>query len=97
MDKIVSFVSDLQNDDGSFSCDEWGEVDTRFSFCAVATLALLGKLRSQEGKSPIDVEKCVEFIVSCMNFDGGFGSRPGSETHSGQIYCCLGALSLLGR
>ncbi|EEC13200.1 geranylgeranyl transferase type II beta subunit, putative [Ixodes scapularis] len=32
-----------------------------------------------------------------MNFDGGFGCKPGSETHSGQIYCCLGTLSILGR
>ena len=39
--KVVSYVSKLQNDDGSFQGDEWGEIDTRFSFCAVATLAIL--------------------------------------------------------
>jgi prenyltransferase beta subunit len=44
----------------------------------------------------IDVEKAVEFILSCMNFDGGFGSRPGSESHAGLIYCCLGTLSITG-
>ena len=33
----------------------------------------------------ISTEKASEFILSCMNFDGGFGSRPGSETHSGQV------------
>lgn len=44
----------------------------------------------------IDVEKAVEFVVSCMNFDGGFGSRPGSESHAGLIYCCLGMLSVTG-
>ena len=97
VDKAVQFISSLQNEDGSFSCDEFGEIDTRFSFCAVASLALVGRLNSDKGDSPINVEKCVDFIRSCMNFDGGFGSRPGSETHSGQIYCCLGALSLLGR
>jgi geranylgeranyl transferase type-2 subunit beta len=31
------------------------------------------------------VDKAVDFVVSCMNFDGGFGSRPGSESHSGQV------------
>lgn len=56
-----------------------GEVDTRFSFCAVACLALLGRLDA------IDVDKAVEFVLSCMNFDGGFGCRPGSESHSGQV------------
>ena len=33
----------------------------------------------------IDVPKAVDFIVSCMNFDGGFGCVPGSESHSGQV------------
>lgn len=38
---VVRYVSGLQNSDGSFSGDKWGEVDTRFSFCAVACLSLL--------------------------------------------------------
>lgn len=29
-----------------------------------------------------------------MNFDGGFGSKPGSESHAGLIYCCVGFLSI---
>ena len=62
-----------------FSFFYTGEVDTRFSFCAVACLALLGRLEA------IDTDKAVEFVLSCMNFDGGFGCRPGSESHSGQV------------
>ena len=31
-----------------------------------------------------------------MNFDGGFGTRPGSESHAGQIYCCVAFLSITG-
>lgn len=42
----------------------------------------------------IDVDKAIEWILLCKNYDGGFGSRPGSESHSAQIYCCLGALSI---
>lgn len=91
-EKVVDYIKSLQQDDGSFFGDEWGEVDTRFSFCAIATLALLGKLHNDV----INIEKARDFICSCMNFDGGFGCRPGSESHSGQIYCCLGTLSLLG-
>lgn len=45
----------------------------------------------------IDVEKAVEFVLSCMNFDGGFGSKPGSESHAGLIYCCVGFLSITGK
>lgn len=42
----------------------------------------------------INVDKAVEFIKSCMNFDGGFGSRPLSESHAGLVYCCVGFLSI---
>lgn len=55
------------------------EVDTRFTLCAFAALYLLDCLNA------IDVEKAVEFILKCYNFDGGFGTRPGSESHSGQV------------
>ena len=76
---ISSYFIIMQQPDGSFYGDKWGEVDTRFSFCAVAALALLNRLDA------IDVPKATEFVISCMNFDGGFGCRPGSETHSGQV------------
>ncbi|ODN06435.1 Geranylgeranyl transferase type-2 subunit beta [Orchesella cincta] len=39
--KVVEFVQSLQQPDGSFFGDKYGEVDIRFSFCAIATLALL--------------------------------------------------------
>ena len=41
IDKTVTYIQQLQQPDGSFYGDKWGEVDTRFSFCAVAALALL--------------------------------------------------------
>lgn len=42
-------------------------------------LSLLQKLDS------INVNKAVDFVLSCMNFDGGFGSKPGSESHAGKM------------
>ncbi|KAF3857950.1 hypothetical protein F7725_011151 [Dissostichus mawsoni] len=102
VDKVVEYIKGLQQEDGSFAGDKWGEIDTRFSFCAVATLALLvhdslSSLPSKGKMDKINVDKAVEFILSCMNFDGGFGCRPGSESHAGQIYCCAGFLSLTGQ
>lgn len=44
----------------------------------------------------IDVDKTVEFVMKCMNFDGGFGSKPGGESHAGMIYCGVGLLSITG-
>ena len=42
----------------------------------------------------INVPMAIEFIASCQNFDGGFGAVPGAESHAGQIFCCVGALSI---
>lgn len=83
-------VASLQLPDGSFMGDHWGEVDTRFSYCALNALALLGRMNR------INVDKAVEFIGRCRNFDGGFGAVPGAESHSGQIWCCVAALALVG-
>jgi prenyltransferase beta subunit len=44
-----------------------------------------------------DIDAAVRFIVECRNFDGGFGSVPGSESHAGQVYCCVGALAIANR
>ncbi|KAG3257821.1 RABGGTB-containing, partial [Ictidomys tridecemlineatus] len=88
---VVEYVQSLQKEDGSFAGNIWdpiGRNDTRFSFCAVTTLALLGKLDA------INVEKAIEFVLSCMNFDGGLGCKPGSESHAEQIYCCTGLLAI---
>lgn len=105
---VVNYVASLQNPDGSFMGDKWGEIDTRFSFCAVATLALLviNSLCAcvfldfcvfQKRLDAVNIESAVRFVESCKNFDGGFGSRPLSESHAGLIYCCLGFLSVTGR
>lgn len=102
---IVKFVASLQNEDGSFSGDEWGEVDTRFSYCALSCLALLGRLplpewatdvkvKTKDEDDVIDIHKAVHYIISCRNFDGGFGCVPGAESHAGQVFCCIGALSI---
>lgn len=105
-DAVVKFVCGLQNDDGSFSGDKWGEIDTRFTYCAFSCLALLGRLSlpewghetanvMNESGDTIDIKKAIRYIISCRNsFDGGFGAVPGAESHAGQVFCCIGALSI---
>jgi len=41
---LLLSLSPILQPDGSFTGDEWGEVDTRFSYCGLSTLALLGRL-----------------------------------------------------
>jgi geranylgeranyl transferase type-2 subunit beta len=91
-EKIIQFVKSLQQSNGSFAGDQWGEIDTRFTYCALFCLSLLGVLEAGH----IDKEKAVDFVISCRNFDGGFGAVPGAESHAGQIFCCVGALSIAG-
>lgn len=45
----------------------------------------------------IDVDKAVAFIQSCENLDGSYGRIPGAESHAGQVYTCVGALSIARR
>ncbi|RGB39728.1 terpenoid cyclases/protein prenyltransferase alpha-alpha toroid [Rhizophagus diaphanus] len=90
VDKIVEYVASCQDrDTGAFTGDEWGEIDTRFSYCALSCLSLLKRLDA------INIPKAVEFIMLCKNFDGGFGVSPGAESHAGQIFCCVGALAIV--
>ena len=45
----------------------------------------------------VDVDRAVKYIQTCQNFDGGYGVGPGAETHAGQIFTCLGALTIANR
>ena len=49
--------------------------------------------------SPLLVSLLTVFIAvikKCRNFDGGYGSVPGAESHAGQVFCCVGALAIAG-
>jgi len=58
-EKLVNYVKGLMNEDGSFNGDYAGEVDTRFSYCAVSILALLDRL------DEIDRGRARDFVLSC--------------------------------
>lgn len=45
----------------------------------------------------MDVDKAVDHVDACANFDGGYGVAPGAESHSGQIFTCVAALAIAGR
>ncbi|KAJ9626258.1 Rab geranylgeranyltransferase [Taxawa tesnikishii (nom. ined.)] len=91
-EKIGRYIAGLQDrGTGTFAGDKWGETDTRFLYGAFNALSLLGLMHL------VDVQKAVEHVRSCANFDGGYGLGPGAESHSGQIFTCVGALSIAGR
>lgn len=90
-DRHVGIASLQDIETGTFAGDEWGEKDTRFLFNAFLSLSLLGLLHL------INVDRAVQHISSCVNFDGAYGTSPGAESHSGQVYTCVGALTIAGR
>ncbi|KAL2215325.1 type II protein geranylgeranyltransferase beta subunit [Thermoascus aurantiacus ATCC 26904] len=91
-EKVGAFIAGLQDrETGTFKGDEWGETDTRFLYGALLALSLLGLL------DLVDVPKAVSYVQACANLDGGYGVRPGAESHAGQVLTCVGALAIAGR
>jgi prenyltransferase beta subunit len=72
---------------GEVSGDTFGETDSRFTYILLNSLSLLNRLDDlvkpdlYGGKGR---EMLIENLMGCMNFDGGFGSTPGGESHGGQ-------------
>ncbi|KAF2456682.1 type-2 protein geranylgeranyltransferase subunit beta [Lineolata rhizophorae] len=90
--KIGRYIANLQDrETGAFAGDEWGEKDTRFLYGALNALSLMHLLDA------VDVDKAVHHVAACANFDGGYGAGPGAESHSGQVFTCVGALTIAGR
>ena len=88
-DRVVAFVASLQQPNGAFCGDAHGEIDTRFTYCALSCLALLNAMHHA-----VRVRQAAEFIMECQNLDGGFGAVVGGESHAGQVFCCVGALAI---
>ena len=88
-DSIAQFIASLQTEDGAFMGDKWGEIDTRFTYAALNALSLIDRLDA------IDTDQCKAYLMKCRNFDGGYGTKPGAESHSGMIFCCVASLAIL--
>ncbi|KAK1236580.1 Rab geranylgeranyltransferase [Marasmius sp. AFHP31] len=86
VERTVKWILSLQQPSGVFAGDAFGEIDTRFTFCAINALSLLGRLKD------LDHERTVNYIERCKNFDGAFGMQPGAESHA-----YSGSLAILDR
>lgn len=67
------------------------EHDTRFLYCAIQALKLLGA----ESELSTIRNETVDYILLCHNSDGGFGPEVGAESHSAMAWTCLATLSIL--
>ncbi|KAH6904881.1 rab geranylgeranyltransferase [Coprinopsis sp. MPI-PUGE-AT-0042] len=106
VDRVVKYILSLQQPSGTFAGDIWGEIDTRFLYCAMNALSLLGRLHeldapfpTSEGASESRTRRdlTIDYIKRCQNYDGGFGSNVGAESHAAQVFVCTAALAILDR
>lgn len=89
---IVSGLQTLQQSNGSYrSTFSLGECDMRFVYCACAISSLLNDWNG------VNQEQALQYIRSCITYEGGISLIPGSEAHGGSTYCALASLSLMGR
>ena len=85
--ELISVLLSLIQPSGEVSGDQFGETDSRFTYVLLNALSLLGRLDDLDtpelygGKAR---GMLLENLRGCMNFDGGFGSTPGGESHGGQ-------------
>ncbi|KAJ1921836.1 geranylgeranyl transferase type-1 subunit beta [Tieghemiomyces parasiticus] len=66
------------------------ECDLRFVYCACAVCHLL------DDWSGVDKAKAVGFIRACQQYDGGFATAPGNESHGGVLVSAVASLKLMG-
>ncbi|PVV00694.1 hypothetical protein BB560_004914 [Smittium megazygosporum] len=90
-DRLGDINKEANPETGYMQGDEYGETDTRFAFIGLAICNILGNIEQ------ISHESIVEFVEQSMNYDGGFGSGPGGESHAAQVYTSLAALAIAGR
>ncbi|KAH9792966.1 Geranylgeranyl transferase type-2 subunit beta 1 [Citrus sinensis] len=96
---VISWILKCQDESGGFAGNIGHDPHVLYTLSAVQVLALFDKvdiLDADKRLDKINVDKAVEYIVSCKNLDGGFGCTPGGESHAGQIFCCVGALAIAG-
>ncbi|KAL8375978.1 hypothetical protein RB595_007198 [Gaeumannomyces hyphopodioides] len=109
-DATIDFVLSCQHESGGFGAAPGHDAHMLSTVSAVQILAMVDALDEldKRGKGNaakvgkcrldlVDVGRAVEHVAACANFDGGYGVRPGAESHSGQILTCVAALAIAGR
>ena len=90
--EIIQSLRQLQQPDGSFCpIPNSDETDMRFVYCACAISFILNDFTG------FNIQKTVDYILSCQNYDGGFGIQKNLESHGGTTYCAVASLKLLGK
>ncbi|AMD21730.1 HFL126Cp [Eremothecium sinecaudum] len=89
---IYHWLVSLKTPDGGFkTVKQVGEIDTRGVYTALSVASMLNIMTEEL------TEGCVDFLLRCQSYEGGFGGAPyGDEAHGGYTYCAVGSLAILG-
>ena len=89
---LYSFLKKMKRPDGGFNLYQNGEHDLRGVYCALVSGFLCNILDN------VLVDRCKEYILSCQNWQGGFGSRSHRcEAHAGYTFCAVASLAILAK
>lgn len=93
-DNLYTWIMSLKQNlthGSSFLMHEFGEHDTRSTYCALVISTLLNRI------TPELVEGVQDWIISCQTYEGGFAGVPHTEAHGGYTFCAFASLFLLNK
>ena len=68
---VLRYIAEMQQPDGSFFGDEWGEVDTRFTYCALCCASLLGRLDALDVPRAVGLPRVAATHMLCTGCGRG--------------------------
>ena len=99
----LQWLPQLQRLDGSFGeilgpgNEVEGGRDLRYCCCAAGIAYILHDPAEKPYHPVFDEERLIDYILSCQDYNGGYGESPLREPHSGLNYCAIGTFELLAR
>ena len=88
---MKTHLRSLQTEEGGFRCVIYGESDVRFLYSACVVAKVL------DIWDAINVPLAIQYIKSCIRYDGGIGNNAHCEGHGGTTFCGIASLSMMGR
>ncbi|KAK9449455.1 terpenoid cyclases/protein prenyltransferase alpha-alpha toroid [Limtongia smithiae] len=91
---VMGYRSDMPGEEVPDYVKHFGERDLRFGYCVAASRWMIGGDLLQCSED-VNITSAIEYIRSCVTFDGGIGIGKLTESHGGLTYCGVGTLNLL--
>lgn len=87
--ELIKWLQNCQDANGGFKHQPSPELakkpDIIYTWAAI-------KAMNELGGKPLDTKKAIEYILSCQDFDGGFGNKPGLPSTPMSTYYAIDAL-----